>query len=197
MRFLRRILVIAKYLWNLDVSDANKKYVFKFKGRNSYIFKGVRVDGAEYISIGENSTIQQFSWLYAGKHTEYTPELIIGDNCAIGDFAHITAVNRVVIEDSVLMANRVYISDNLHEFTNHEVPIIDQAVIYKNEVIIGKGAWIGENVCIIGASVGKNCVIGANAVVTKSIPDYSVAVGSPAKVIKKYNLEQKKWIKVI
>ena len=66
----------------------------------------------------------------------------------------------------------------------------------KKPVIIGEGSWIGENVCIIGASVGKHCVIGANAVVTKDIPDYCVAVGTPAKIIKKYDTKIKKWIKV-
>jgi acetyltransferase-like isoleucine patch superfamily enzyme len=56
-----------------------------------------------------------------------------------------------------------------------------------------QGAWLGENVCVIGASIGKNSVIGANSVVTKNIPDYCVAVGSPAKVIKKYNVEKQIW----
>ena len=61
---------------------------------------------------------------------------------------------------------------------------------------IGEGTWLGEGVCVIGAKIGKGCVIGANAVVTKDIPDYSVAVGSPAKVIKKYNSDTKRWEKL-
>ena len=62
-------------------------------------------------------------------------------------------------------------------------------------VIIGDGTWLGENVCVIGAKIGKNCVIGANSVVTKDIPDYCVAVGVPAKIIKRYCFENNKWIK--
>lgn len=61
-------------------------------------------------------------------------------------------------------------------------------------MVIGEGSWIGENVCVIGASVGRHCVIGANAVVTKDIPDYSVAVGAPARVIKKYNFNRGAWV---
>jgi acetyltransferase-like isoleucine patch superfamily enzyme len=60
--------------------------------------------------------------------------------------------------------------------------------------LIGDGSWIGENACIIGAHVGKNCVIGANAVVTSDIPDYSVAVGVPAVVIKRFDAPSKMWI---
>ena len=64
------------------------------------------------------------------------------------------------------------------------------------KVRIGSGSWIGENACILGVIIGKQCVIGANSVVTKDIPDYSVAVGIPAKVIKKYNFETQQWERV-
>jgi acetyltransferase-like isoleucine patch superfamily enzyme len=72
---------------------------------------------------------------------------------------------------------------------------MDQPIQQIHEVEIGEGAWIGENVCIIGASVGKGCVIGANSVVTKNIPDYCVAVGAPAKIIKRYSFELNEWLK--
>ena len=87
----------------------------------------------------------------------------------------------------MLTANNVYISDNSHDYENTEVPIISQPVKFKKRVQIGSGSWIGENVSIIGANVGKNSVIVANSVVTSDIPDYSVAVGAPAKVIKRVN----------
>ena len=64
-----------------------------------------------------------------------------------------------------------------------------------NHVEIGDGTWIGENVCILGVKIGKNCVIGANSVVTKDIPDYSVVVGSPAVIIKKFNITANRWEK--
>ena len=75
------------------------------------------------------------------------------------------------------------------------MPILKQKIKQIGTVVIGEGSWLGENVCVIGANVGKNCVIGANSVVTKDIPDYSVAVGVPAKVIKSYNFSSKKWEK--
>ena len=84
----------------------------------------------------------------------------------------------------------------MHQYDNPNVPIILQPIKQISPVRIGEGSWLGENVCVIGANIGKHCVIGANSVVTHDIPDYSIAVGVPAKVIKKYNFETKVWEKV-
>ena len=75
------------------------------------------------------------------------------------------------------------------------MPIMNQPVKVLRKVRIGEGSWLGENVSVCGASIGKHCVIGANSVVTKDIPDYCVAVGSPAKVVKKYDSEKKQWVR--
>jgi acetyltransferase-like isoleucine patch superfamily enzyme len=169
---------------------------FKSIGRNSIIFRPFRIDGNQFIRIGSNTIIQKRGWIYCVPVNSKIANLTIGNNCAFGYNNHITAVKKVIIGDYVLTANNVYISDNLHSYKNISVPILLQGVEFKSSVIIGDGCWIGENVCIVGASIGKNCVIGANSVVTKDIPDYSVAVGTPAKVIKFYDQNLKCWVKV-
>lgn len=93
------------------------------------------------------------------------------------------------------MADKVYIADNLHQFENVNLPVIEQPIKQTAEVFIGDGAWLGENVCVIGASVGKQAVVGANSVVMKDIPEYCVAVGAPAKIIKRYSFDKKEWLK--
>jgi acetyltransferase-like isoleucine patch superfamily enzyme len=90
----------------------------------------------------------------------------------------------------------VYISDNQHGYENPDEYILNHYIVQRGSVEIGEGSWLGENVCVIGASIGRHCVIGANSVVTKDIPDYCVAVGSPASVIKTYDFDQKKWVRV-
>ena len=85
------------------------------------------------------------------------------------------------------------LSDNTHEYRNIELAIKLQPVVDLNKVEIGKGTWLGQNVCVLGASIGKGCVIGSNSVVTKDIPDYCVAVGSPAKVIKRFDDVSGEW----
>ena len=115
----------------------------------------------------------------------------------IGHYAHIIAMHSMTIEQNVLIADKVFISDCTHSYEDINKPVIRQEVKELSPVVIGEGSWIGENVCICGASVGKHCVIGANSVVTSDIPDYSVAVGSPARVVKKYDLNSNEWKKVI
>ncbi|SEL00829.1 Hexapeptide repeat of succinyl-transferase [Chitinophaga rupis] len=167
---------------------------YKYLDWKAVVFFSVRVQGKKYIVIGKNSIVQRLGWLLALKIDEHDPAIVIEEGCAIGDFCHIAAVRSIHIEKNVLMANHVYIADNVHEFENTGVPVIHQKVKFKMPVRIGSGAWIGENVCIIGASVGRNSVVGANAVVTKDIPDYCVAVGSPARIIKKYDPEKREWL---
>ncbi|WP_336942228.1 acyltransferase [Vibrio cholerae] len=120
----------------------------------------------------------------------------IGKGTVIGRFAHIVSIDNVAIGERVLIADSVYISDNLHSFGDIEKSVIDQPVSSIGNVKIGDNVWIGEGVSIVGASIGRNSVVGANSVVTRDIPEYSVAVGSPARVIKQYNFETNRWEKV-
>lgn len=151
------------------------------------------IQGEEYMSLGDNVVINSMAWLLAFKQNNTAPELVIGDNVNLGRFVHIVALKKVVIDESVLIADKVYISDNIHNYENIDVPIMAQNIVFKSEVLIGKNSWIGENVSVIGAKIGKHCIVGANAVVTNDIPDYSVAVGAPAYVIKQYNRKKKIW----
>ena len=179
-------LVIGYFLANY--------WKFKKLGFKTRIFYSVRIQGKKYISIFNKTVVQRHGWLLALKIDEHDPILTIKEGCAIGDFCHIASVRKVVIGENVLIANKVYISDNLHHFEDVNTPIINQKIFFKKEVFIGSGAWIGENVCIIGASVGRNSIIGANAVVTKDIPNYCMAVGSPARVIKQFDFDTHQWV---
>lgn len=57
-------------------------------------------------------------------------------------------------------------------------------------MVIGEESWLGENVCVLSAKIGRYCIIGLNSVVTKDVPDYCVATGMPAKIIKRFDIEQ-------
>lgn len=172
------------------------KLFFNSIGKNSVIVKPIRINNPHFISIGKNVIINNCSWLYTNKCDIVEPRLIIEEGTQIGNFAHIVAVGDIRISKNVLIADKVYIADNNHEFSRIDIPIMHQGVRWKKNVFIGEGSWIGEGVSIIGASIGKNCIIGSNAVVTSDIGDYSIAVGAPAKVIKKYDINTQEWIKV-
>lgn len=170
------------------------KLSFKVLGRGAYLVKPFRVDGIDSISIGDETFFQRGVWLYCRGVDGLDASLSVGKGCVFGYNNHITSVREVNIGDYVLTANNVYISDNIHEYEDITRPVMHQPVRFKRLVIIGAGAWIGENVSIIGASVGKNSVIGANSVVTRDIPDYCVAVGAPAVVIRQFDLQLQKWV---
>lgn len=163
-------------------------------GRHSYLHAPFRIDGPQFIRLGENSVVQSGGWLYCNPVDGLPARMTIGSGCVLGYNNHITAVRDVIIEDRVLTANNVHISDNLHEYEDIHVPIMDQRIRFKGKVVIGQGSWIGENATIIGASIGRNCVVGANSVVTRDVPDYSVVVGAPAKVVRQFDLSANKWV---
>ena len=89
----------------------------------------------------------------------------------------------------------MYITDCDHEYRNIDVSVINQGIVQRGQkVSIGGGSYIGINAVIVGnVKIGNHCVIGANSVVTKDVPDYCVVVGSPAKILKRYNLETQLW----
>lgn len=163
----------------------------------AFIHPSVKIEGKKFVSINDKTTIKRGGWILSMKIDENVPDLLIDKNCDIGDYAHITCVRRLVIERNVLIANKVYISDNTHKYEDILIPIKDQNILFKGDVIIKEGAWIGENVCIIGCSIGKNSIVGANSVVLKDVPDYSVVSGNPAKIIKRYSKETNTWIKEV
>lgn len=124
----------------------------------------------------------------------------IGNNVQLNDYVHIGSVGSITIGNNVLIASKVYISDHNHggyDNIKSDSPLIspfDRKQIVK-PVFIEDNVWIGESVCILpGVRIGYGSVIGALSVVSKDIPPYCIAVGSPAKVIKIYDFNEEHWI---
>lgn len=119
----------------------------------------------------------------------------IGKGSEIGERCRISIANSLDIGENVLLSPNVYITDCDHEYRNVDIPVIDQGIVQRGQkVSIGEGSYIGINAVIVGnVKIGKHCVIGANSVVNKDVLDYCVAVGSPAKILKRYNLETQLW----
>lgn len=119
---------------------------------------------------------------------QFKPLLQIGDGVSMEYDCHIGCVNEVRIGARVLMASRVYISDHSHGATNAEdlqLPPNARPIFLKGPVIIEDEVWLGEGAAVMpGVRIGRSSIIGANAVVTRDIPAYSIAVGAPARVIK-------------
>ncbi|MBQ8880995.1 MAG: acetyltransferase [Oscillospiraceae bacterium] len=124
-----------------------------------------------------------------------SPALKLGSNCKLGDAVHIVASEAVSIGDDCLFASHIFISDTNHG-TLQDDPMTppDSRVLTCQPVSIGHRVWLGEGAAVLpGAKIGDGCIIGAHAVVKGEIPPYTIAVGSPAKPVKKYNFATRIW----
>ena len=129
--------------------------------------------------------------------------LKFGENVQMNDYVHITAAKSVEIGDNVLMASKIYISDCSHGSylgdSNDSSPLtspIDRPLSVK-PVKIENNVWLGEYVSVLpGVTIGQGTIVGANSVVSKSLPPNVIAVGAPAKPIKKFNFETNQWERI-
>lgn len=170
------------------------KHRFGQIGQGCRIHRPLKIQGKSGVFVGDGVVVERGTWLAAmGIEPGVVARLELGPGTHLGHCNHIYATKSIKIGANVLTADRVYISDNLHSYEDVSTPILHQPIKQIGVVEIGDGSWLGEGVCVIGAKIGKGCVVGANAVVTKDIPDYSVAVGIPARVIKRYNHERSCW----
>lgn len=164
---------------------------FSHVGTNPLIMKKIHVLGGDNITIGDNFYCywgQRFETYSIHNEQNYSPRIIIGNNVSINPDCHIGAVNLVELQDGVLLASRVFITDHFHGDTSLnslKIPPQERVLVSKGPVIIKKNAWLGEGVSVMpGVTIGENAIIGANSVVTKDIPNNAVAAGVPARVIK-------------
>ena len=125
----------------------------------------------------------------------FDPKITIGSRVTSTADLQIAAFNEITIEDDVMFASNIHINDGLHGYEHANEPYKYQNIFKIAPILIKKGCWIGQNVVILpGVTIGELTMIGANSVVTKSIPDRCIAVGSPAKVIKKWNENTQRWV---
>lgn len=136
-------------------------------------------------------------------YSSNTCSITIGENVQINDYVHITGLSSVKIGNGVLMASKIYISDCSHGSyggdDNDSNPISSPASrpLFSKPVIIEDNVWLGEFVSVLpGVRIGKGTIVGANSVVSKSLPEFVIAVGTPAKPIKKYNFQNLRWEKI-
>ena len=180
--------------WWYIITQIIYKRKFNRIGKGTVIYRPLQFNRVYTVTIEKNVFLAEGVWLIGSDKESDT--MTIMEGTVIGHYAHIVARHSVIIEKHVLIADKVFITDSSHEFEDVTLPIKNQGMRIDGDVVIGENSWVGENVAICGASIGKNCVIGANSVVTHDIPDYCVAVGNPAKVIKRFDFENGKWMKV-
>jgi len=128
---------------------------------------------------------------------EFDPKITIGHRVTATSNLTVAAMAEITIEDDVMFASNVNLTDGLHGYENANEPYKYQKMSRIAPILIKRGCWIGQNVVILpGVTIGEFAIIGANSVVTKSVPDRCIAVGAPARVIKKWDETTQSWVAV-
>lgn len=167
--------------------------------------------GSKNVIIGARTIIRRIHYLYFGNEIsigndarflfvpnycdiKYDPKLVIGNNVSIGNRFSALSAAPIYIGSNSLIASDVLITSENHGSNIEQSNNYGKLPLVAKPVSIGEGCWIGEKVSIMpGVSLGKRCIVAANAVVTKSVPDYCMVAGIPARIIKKYNFETHGW----
>ena len=163
----------------------------KFGEGSIICFPQTTIFNERYIHIGADTMIGSHVALSAGMVPGQVcltdPVVRIGDRCLIGRGSGIVGHLSIDIGNDVWTGHHVYITDQNHGYENIEIPISQQTQT-ERPVSIGDGSWLGAGVVVLpGATIGKHVAVGANSVVTGMLPDFCVAVGAPARIIKQYS----------
>jgi acetyltransferase-like isoleucine patch superfamily enzyme len=152
-------------------------------GPHTYIAFPAYINGQiRRLHLGDHVVIGPGSGIWLGDGAD----IWVGDGCTVTAAVHLSAAARITIGRSVLMARNVSIVDNQHSTSDPSRAILEQGLDRVAPIEIKDGAWLGSNSVILpGVTVGRNAVVGANAVVRQDIPDYATAVGIPARIIQK------------
>jgi acetyltransferase-like isoleucine patch superfamily enzyme len=185
-----------KRFW-YPIINLKNHFLFGSYGKDVYIEPGVVINRPRYVHIGDHVRIKQNTNINVHPSDKESKEgiLFIGKNTHITQGVIISALHRIVIEEDVGIAPYVCIIDNSRKAGDINRPLQEQT-IETGPVHIGAGSWLAYNVCVLpNVRIGKHCLIGALSVVNRDIPSYSVAVGSPARVVKRFDFNRKEWVR--
>ena len=199
-RFYDPFWMIPQVMIGLFSMWVRATYPFASLGHDVFFHHSCDLLHTELIRLGNFITVQKDVVLHAqmSDASRTDPTIIIEDGCVIARRSHIAARNCIHIERGVMLSASVFIQDNSHVYADVSIPIRDQGMSEGGRIRIGQGSWIGQHAAIIcekgELTLGRNCVVGANAVVTRSAPPYSVLAGNPARIIKQYDPVKGIWV---
>jgi len=184
-------LVIAKVrnLFTI-IRSRSLRHLFLFCGKDVVFGKIGELHAPQLVSIGNRTCFGDYLFMTCWstiKQSDFTAKIVIGEGCNFGAMNHITCCNGIVIGNNVLTGKWVTITDNSHGMTDENslrIPPLARDLYSKGKVVISDNVWIGDGARILpGVTIGQGAVVGANSVVTRDVPPYTVVCGAPAKAV--------------
>ncbi len=171
--------------------------IFGAVGRGSVIYKPLLIVNPQFVYIGERTCIRPGARIEAVVvDPGQPPSLLIGDNVNIEQNVHLVCSSRLEIENNVSVTGNCAIVDTKHPYRDVHDPrkIGDRIDPNRTPVTVGEGSFLGFGCVVLpGVRIGRNCVIGANSVVRKDIPDWCVVSGNPAEIVSRYDATKREW----
>ena len=173
--------------------------LFRAIGSGTTIRKPILISNPQFISIGNGVLIRdgaRYDIVTERFGQVFAPEVIIGDGALFEQGFHLACAESIRIGARVACSRNVSILDVWHHYEDIRVPIIDQP-LGTAPVSVGEGTLIGMGSVILpGVTIGRHCMIGANSVVSRDIPDFCVAAGAPARIIRRHDAARDQWVRV-
>jgi acetyltransferase-like isoleucine patch superfamily enzyme len=162
-------------------------------GAHTVLQLPIRLSGERRMAIGSGVFVGAGSWLQVVGEEPGGVALTIGDGSAIAGYCVLSATKEIRLGRDVALARNVYIADHTHAYDDPSRRITEQGLANVCPVEIADGAWLGQNVVVLpGVRIGRGSVVSANAVVTRDIPDFCLAVGAPARVVRRFGPRETK-----
>lgn len=164
-------------------------------GTGTRLAKTVQVYGWSHVRLGRNTLISDDTLLNALNCQQDSPCIVIGDSCFIGRRNFFNAGTLIQLGDFCVTATDCHFLGSDHVMDSPLIPYVAAGTTAGAAIRLGTNCWIGARVTVLkGVSIGFGSIVGASAVVTKDLPPLSIAVGHPAKVVKRFHLAARQWI---
>jgi len=181
-------------LFLLKYKNRIKRHYSKNISGSSFLARNVQIFGLDNILIQDNCTIGEFTILTINNRSVKGTQLSIGNNTYIGRSNFFSTGKAITIKDYCIFGNNCSLICSDHIFQTPLVPYSSSGNSCHKSITVGVNCWFGDSVTILGdVNIGHGCIIGANSLVTKDIPPFSMAVGNPAKILKTFNFDSNSW----